>query len=499
MCRFPPSTGRPLTKVSGIAAFVLLATMNAAGYRYAASDQAFYIPAVVRQLDPSLFPSSGSLIDSQARLTVIDELAAGIVRATGLSLQHLFLLLYVMTLVLMVAGAARIGERLYRTGWAVAALGAALTLRHAIAKTGANTLEGYFHPRQLAFALGLWAAAMLLERRDRLGVILLAAAAAIHSTTALWFVVWLTAALFVDRPSWRRGILGFVAAAGVAAAVLLWRGPLAGHLTIIDAAWLDAIGEKDLYPLAWTPDAWFTNLVAVPIVLWCWRARHRAGLTISGESALALGAMALPLLFLCWLPFNAAHVALAVQLQASRVFWLLDVLATIYLVWWLAEGTGAAPRLSKRAATVAVLVLAASIARGAYTMFMQFPDRRIFAVDVQHQDWREAMTFARTTDPRTTWLADPIHAAKYGSSLRASGHRDVLLEALKDRAIAMYDREVAMQVADRMRSLQDAPWDTADGARELARRYNLDYLVIDRQLALPLAHQSGTLFIYRLR
>jgi len=56
-----------------------------------------------------------------------------------------------------------------------------------------------------------------------------------------------------------------------------------------------------------------------------------------------------------------------------------------------------------------------------------------------------------------------------------------------------------MQVADRMRSLQDGPWDTADGARELARRFSLDYLVIDRQLALPLAYQSGTLFIYRLR
>ena len=52
------------------------------------------------------------------------------------------------------------------TGRFSAALGAAFTLRHAIAKTGANTLEGYFHPRQLAFALGLWGVAMFLRRRD---------------------------------------------------------------------------------------------------------------------------------------------------------------------------------------------------------------------------------------------------------------------------------------------------------------------------------------------
>ncbi|HZB43724.1 MAG TPA: hypothetical protein VE360_00700, partial [Pyrinomonadaceae bacterium] len=141
---------------------------------------------------------------------------------------------------------------------------------------------------------------------------------------------------------------------------------------------------------------------------------------------------------MCSLPFSAARVALAVQLQAGRVFWPLDVLATLYLVWWLAEGTGPAPQRSRRPTIVASLLLAASLARGAYTSLIQFPDRRLFAVDVQHDDWRNAMAFARTTDPRSGWLADPIHAAKYGSSLRAAGHRDVLLEALKDRAIAMY-------------------------------------------------------------
>ena len=217
--------------------------MNAAGYRYAASDQAFYIPAIVRHLDPSLFAADAPLIDSQAKLTVIDELAAGVVRITGLSLQHLFLALYIVTLIVSAAAAVRIGSRMYRTGWAVAALAAALTLRHAIAKTGANTLEGYFHPRQLAFALGLWATAFFLERRDRLVPLFLVAAAAIHPTTALWFMVWLGAAAFIGRPSWRRGLLAAAGLGALAAGLVLWRGPLAGHLATMDAVWLAAIGE----------------------------------------------------------------------------------------------------------------------------------------------------------------------------------------------------------------------------------------------------------------
>ena len=44
-------------------AFIVLCTMNAAGYRYGASDQAFYIPAVLRHVNPALFPRDAPLID----------------------------------------------------------------------------------------------------------------------------------------------------------------------------------------------------------------------------------------------------------------------------------------------------------------------------------------------------------------------------------------------------------------------------------------------------
>ena len=64
-------------------AFALLATANAAGYRFGVSDQAFYIPVVVRALEPAAFPRDAALIDAQGRLMLADELIAGIVRVTG--------------------------------------------------------------------------------------------------------------------------------------------------------------------------------------------------------------------------------------------------------------------------------------------------------------------------------------------------------------------------------------------------------------------------------
>ena len=84
--------------------FLLLCTLNSAGYRYGASDLAFYIPAALEKLDPSLFPRDGALIASQAHLTMIDETIGLLSRVTGLGLPSLFATLYAATLALAAGG-----------------------------------------------------------------------------------------------------------------------------------------------------------------------------------------------------------------------------------------------------------------------------------------------------------------------------------------------------------------------------------------------------------
>ena len=258
--------GRAIWSVVFGIGFIVLATANSAGYRYAASDQAFYVPAVLRHIDPALFPRDAPLIDSQARLTLVDEAIASTLRLTGTTLPRLFVALYLVTLVVLVSGALRLGRHFLDQPWSLAALAAALSLRHAIAKTGANTLEGYFHPRQLAFAISVWAIVCFLERRRLLCAALLIAAAAIHPTTALWFTVLLSAAAVVEyRRLWRRSAI-IVCAAAAAAVWMAIVGPLAGRFVRMDAAWLAVLADKDyLFPAGWPLDAWLTNLVTVPV------------------------------------------------------------------------------------------------------------------------------------------------------------------------------------------------------------------------------------------
>jgi len=50
------------------------------GYHFGIEDQAIYLPAVLKDLDPSLFPYDHAFFDAQTKPTLIDELVAGIVR-----------------------------------------------------------------------------------------------------------------------------------------------------------------------------------------------------------------------------------------------------------------------------------------------------------------------------------------------------------------------------------------------------------------------------------
>ena len=474
--------------------FVILATLNSGGYRYGASDQAFYIPAILEQLDPSLFPRDGAVLGAQTKLTIIDEMIAWLAQGTGISLPPLFIGLYVTALLIFAGGVWLIGRRLYLSAWTSVALLGAMSLRHAIARSGTNTLEGYFHPRMLAYALGALAIAFFLRRSLGAVAILLLVALAVHPTTAVWFGVWLTVAAAIAAPAHRRPLLAVIIV-GIAAAI--WgvvAGPLAGRLVLMDDEWRGLLASKDyLFPLQWPAYAWLINLGYLPVLVLIHRRRVAAGLVDAYERALVYGSSILLVIFVGALVCHAIGIALAFQLQPARVFWMFDFLAVLHVVWWLAEGTGKAARPALLATTIAVL----SLARGIYVVTAL--ERTPLELTIPDHDWGRVMRWARTTDKGAGWFADPLHAVLYGSSVRVAGERDVLVEAVKDAAIGMYDREIAVRTDQRVRDIGDFKALTAETATRIGARYDMDYLVTESRLDLPLAFESGALRVYRLR
>jgi hypothetical protein len=231
-------------------------------------------------------------------------------------------------------------------------------------------------------------------------------------------------------------------------------------------------------------------------VLWLayWH-RRRSSRATPEDGALVWGTTALAALFLVTLPAASAGVALFVQLQIPRVFWLVDVVATIYAVGAVAETSLATAR---RAAVLAMVLAAVAVGRGIYIMLVERPDRALFAVHLPDDSWHDATAWLARQGRNTHVLADPGHGWKFGTSVRVAAELDVLIEEVKDSAVAIYSRDVARRVVERTAAIGDFSTLTAARARELALRYDLDYLVTVADMPLPEAYANGQFRVYSL-
>ena len=205
------------------------------------------------------------------------------------------------------------------------------------------------------------AVAAYLHRRAALAVALVAVAAAVHSTTA--------ALVCRARGGGARRQRAVVAACGDSRGAgrgrrrrhgRCWRVPLRGRLVVMDDLWLQAVASKDsLFATEWPLSAWAINLGTLGVLWLAYRFRAARGLAGAEERGLVWGATALVAVFLITLPAVAARVAFPVQLQISRVFWLVDVVATIAIV-----GAAAEARVARASGPARVGRLPAGAGRG---------------------------------------------------------------------------------------------------------------------------------------
>ena len=466
-----PRPGALILAAGGVV-FALLATLNTGGYRYGVGDQAAYIPQILRAIDGRFFPRDAALLGGQSRMFLFDKLLAATTSVVPASLETWFLVLYVATLVLLYAGLLRLGSRLLVSGWALAAFVLAETLRHRITRTGANTLEGYFHPRQLAFAIGVLGLGEMLRGRPWLAIAAAVLSGLVHPTTGLWFVGWIGVALFVERPRLRIA-LGAAAGLGTVAAVALIARGFAPSIGWTTPGWRRSQARTTCSPTSGMRGRGWPNLLYPVVIGATFAVRRARGLVRPGEAGLVVGCLALVAVFLATLPLIAGRVALLVQLQVSRVFWMADLLATVYVIWWLVDSRrAAAPRRRRRdrgsrPALVRWPRWRCSPPCAASTCCcVEHPGRPLFAaVGCRPMPGPTSRVPALQghTPLGTHVLADPNHAWRFGTSLRVVAARDVFLENVKDEAMSMYNRRMAQRLAERRLALGD--FEPADAGR----------------------------------
>ncbi len=124
------------------------------GYHPGLEDDAFYLAAIKRHLNPSLFPRDADFFTVQFQATIYDKLIACFVRLTHVPLAWTLLLWQFAAVFLILCCCWRISHRCFAdrsAQWAAVAMIAAL-LTLPVSGTGINLADQYLHPRNLATA-----------------------------------------------------------------------------------------------------------------------------------------------------------------------------------------------------------------------------------------------------------------------------------------------------------------------------------------------------------
>src|SRR5579864_1153678 len=155
------------------------------GYHPGLEDDAFYLAAIKRDLNPALFPHDADFFRVQFQATIFDKLIALSIRITHLPIAWVSLLWQVAALFLVLHGCWRISRRCFdRPAQWAAVTTIALLLTLPVSGIGINLSDQYLHPRTLATAAILAAIVAVLDRRLLRAGVLLFIAFVVHAIMA---------------------------------------------------------------------------------------------------------------------------------------------------------------------------------------------------------------------------------------------------------------------------------------------------------------------------
>ncbi len=424
-------SARNLALIALLAVFAFLVM----GHHPGLEDDAFYLAAIKKNLNPSLFPHDSDFFAVQFQATIFDKLIAWSVRLTHVPLAWAALIWQFAAIFLVLHGCWRISRRCFPDApaqWAaVALIGALLTLP--VSGTGINLADQYLHPRTLATAAILAAIVAVLDRRMWRAGVLLAVAVSIHVIMACFGISLCAFLLWSQRTSLSRRQSPLPAAA----AVLF---PLGWMFDPGSNAWRQAASSRSFYYLAqWEWYEWL-GVFAPLALLYVFRRFLR-------QRAVAENGALLPLVSsLLYYGVFQTVVGLAVmfppKLERLRPFEPMRYMHLLYLFFFLMVG-GLLGRyvLGRRLYRWALLFLPLS-AGMFYAQRQMYPATEHLELpgEVSRNAWVQAFAWIRRSTPSDCLFAlDPHYIELPGEDFhgfRALAERSVLADYVKDGGMA---------------------------------------------------------------
>jgi hypothetical protein len=407
------------------------------GYHPGLEDDAFYLAAIKRNLNPALFPHDADFFRLQFQATIFDKLIAFSVRLTHLPLAWVVLLWQVAAIFLVLHGCWRISRRCFSqpvAQWcAVTTVAVLLTLP--LPGIALALADQYLHPRTLATAAILAAIVAVIDRRPWFAGVLLAVAFSIHAIMAISGISF-CGFLFFNRyfSSARR-----LVAAPQAVALLL---PLGWLFAPTSEAWRQAAATRGFYfPARWHWYEWlgvFAPLVLLYIIkLFVQRDE------ISGQNKPALPWLVSSLLYYgVFYTVVGLAIMLPPGLERLRPLEPMRYLHLLYLLFFLIVGGLIGryvlhPNLYRW--LLLFLPLSAGMLYAQRQMYPASPHLELPGV-APHNAWLQAFAWIQQNTPVDSLFAlDPHYMTLPGEDyhgFRALAERSALADFEKDAGMA---------------------------------------------------------------
>jgi hypothetical protein len=469
------------------------------GYHPGLEDDAFYLAAIKRNLNPALFPHDAEFFRLQFQATIFDKLIAFSIRLTHLPLPWIVLLWQIIAIFFVLHGCWRISRRCFAdpaAQWAsVTTIAILLTLP--LPGIAISLADQHLHPRTLATAAVLAAIVAVLDRRLWLAGLLLAIAFAVHAIMA-GFGISFCAFLFWNQrvPLHRRSSVPFAAALVP---------PLGWIFEPASDAWRQAAATRGFYfPTHWRWYEWMG--VFAPLVFLYF---YRKWLTHGEQENTVLPSLVSALLYFgIFQTAIGLMIMLPPSLERLRPFEPMRYLHLLYLLFFLfAGGLLGRHLLDRRLYRWLLLFFPLSVG-------MFYAQRQMYPASAHlelpgatpRNPWLQTFAWIRENSPVESLFAlDPHYMTLPGEDyhgFRALAERSVLADYEKDAGMAArvprlaprWLREVNAQ--NGWRNFQAADF------QRLKKEFGVTWVVLYAQEepreAMTCPYQNGPLQVCRL-
>lgn len=496
-----------------VASLLLLLSLGAfvlQGYHPGAEDDAVYLSAIKKDLEPSLYPFNDEFFTLQMQVTIFDKAVAASARITRLPVAYVCLVWQIASIWSLLAGCWSVCACCFASFPArlagVTTVACLLTLP--VAGTALYISDEHLHPRILATAAILFALAALQRRKPIAASILLGVALLFHLMMAAFGISFCLLYLVVRRLAEKQSSSEESGRAAENNAhdnrVKLSRALTVGGWLFgpPSPAWRQAVRQHSYYLVTrWEWYEWLGAL-APPVLLWLLaRLGRRRGKAALFHLAATVSVFSLVQLCIALVLLLPPAFQPMLRLQPMRYLHLT------FLLMFLLAGAALGEYVLKASIARWLLVFLPLAGMNGYAQRLRYPATRNLELPwlAPQNPWLQAFAWVRTNTPESAVFAlDPNYLEILGEdhhSFQSLAERSSLVDGMKDAAVVT---QVPMLAAVWVQQMNEqagwTSWSAAD-FMHLSATTPVSWVVVAPAQAKGLScpYANGTVAVCRLR